>query len=273
MCSRRRADRVCVGDEGSWWIPDPEVEANHEHRTYSNPSAQRAETSPMGPDGSRRAPANRDPPDAARRPALLPELEQPRGRRLGRRGDGGALAPVLHRRRPRPARTTSSSGSARGSRSSSTPTSNLLGRVTTRVSSGRLVIGTTPGNLSAKSPMFVAVSVPSLDRRPASRRREHRRDRDRQPEPDRGAPGERQHRRDRNDDEARRDDQRRRDGSAARVGRARREMLRSAATAASCSPRRAVSTARISGSGTIFYGGNPAHVTPMVTGSGTISPG
>jgi hypothetical protein len=41
--------------------------------------------------------------------------------------------------------------------------SNLLGRVTTRVRSGRLVIGTTPGNLSAKSPMFVAVSVPSLD--------------------------------------------------------------------------------------------------------------
>jgi hypothetical protein len=41
--------------------------------------------------------------------------------------------------------------------------SNLLGRVTTRVRSGRLVIGTTPGNLNAKSPMFVAVSVPALD--------------------------------------------------------------------------------------------------------------
>jgi hypothetical protein len=40
---------------------------------------------------------------------------------------------------------------------------NLLSRVTTRVRSGRLVIGTTPGNLSAKAPMFVAVSVPSLD--------------------------------------------------------------------------------------------------------------
>src|SRR4051794_571596 len=37
--------------------------------------------------------------------------------------------------------------------------SNLLGRVTTRVRSGRLVIGTTPGILSAKSPMFVAVSL------------------------------------------------------------------------------------------------------------------
>ena len=32
-------------------------------------------------------------------------------------------------------------------------------------------------------------------------------------------------------------------------------------------------TARVSGSGTILYGGNPAHVTPTVTGTGTISPG
>jgi Putative auto-transporter adhesin, head GIN domain len=40
---------------------------------------------------------------------------------------------------------------------------NLLRRVTTQVRSGRLVIGTTPGNLAAKSPMFVTVSVPSLD--------------------------------------------------------------------------------------------------------------
>jgi Putative auto-transporter adhesin, head GIN domain len=41
--------------------------------------------------------------------------------------------------------------------------SNLLRRVTTRVRSGRLVIGTTPGNLNAKSPMFVAVRMPSFD--------------------------------------------------------------------------------------------------------------
>ena len=41
--------------------------------------------------------------------------------------------------------------------------SNLLGRVTTRVRSGSLVIGTTPGNLRAKTPMFVSVSLPSLD--------------------------------------------------------------------------------------------------------------
>src|SRR5262245_551311 len=42
--------------------------------------------------------------------------------------------------------------------------SNLLGRVTTRVRSGALVIDTTPGSLSARSPMYVAVTVPSLDR-------------------------------------------------------------------------------------------------------------
>lgn len=40
---------------------------------------------------------------------------------------------------------------------------NLITRVTTQVRSGRLVIGTTPGNITAKSPMFVTVSVPSLD--------------------------------------------------------------------------------------------------------------
>ena len=41
--------------------------------------------------------------------------------------------------------------------------SNLLGRVTTQVRSGNLVIGTTPGNLNAKTQMSVAVSLPSLD--------------------------------------------------------------------------------------------------------------
>ena len=40
---------------------------------------------------------------------------------------------------------------------------NLLGRVTTRVRSGRLVIGTTPGSFSTSSPMFVEVRLPSLD--------------------------------------------------------------------------------------------------------------
>jgi hypothetical protein len=41
--------------------------------------------------------------------------------------------------------------------------SNLLGRVTTQVDSGSLLIGDTPGTLNARTSMFVAVSVPSLD--------------------------------------------------------------------------------------------------------------
>ena len=40
---------------------------------------------------------------------------------------------------------------------------NLLNRVTTRVRSGRLEIGTTPGNLSAKTPMFVTINTPTLE--------------------------------------------------------------------------------------------------------------
>jgi hypothetical protein len=40
---------------------------------------------------------------------------------------------------------------------------NLLNRVTTDVKSGALVIGNTPGSLTAKSPMSVEVNVPSLN--------------------------------------------------------------------------------------------------------------
>jgi hypothetical protein len=40
---------------------------------------------------------------------------------------------------------------------------NLLNRVTTHVKSGALVIGNTPGSLTAKSPMSVEVNVPSLN--------------------------------------------------------------------------------------------------------------
>jgi hypothetical protein len=40
--------------------------------------------------------------------------------------------------------------------------SNLLDRVTTEVRSGSLVIGNTPGSFSAQTPMFVTVSVPAL---------------------------------------------------------------------------------------------------------------
>jgi Putative auto-transporter adhesin, head GIN domain len=39
---------------------------------------------------------------------------------------------------------------------------NLLDRVTTKVESGKLVIGNTPGSLTTKSPMSVVVTVPTL---------------------------------------------------------------------------------------------------------------
>ena len=97
---------------------------------------------------------------------------------------------------------------------------NLLRRVTTRVRAGRLVIGTTPGNLSAKSPMFVAVSVPSLDRLRLQGNGNIAVTGIDSQTPDRGAPGGRQHRRDRNHDKARRHHQRRRNRSCANSSRA-----------------------------------------------------
>jgi Putative auto-transporter adhesin, head GIN domain len=39
---------------------------------------------------------------------------------------------------------------------------NLLGRVTTTIESGKLVIGNTPGSLTTKGPMSVVVTVPTL---------------------------------------------------------------------------------------------------------------
>lgn len=150
--------------------------------------------------------------------------------------------------------------------------SNLLGRVTTRVRSGKLVIGTTPGNLSTKSPMFVAVTVPSLDSVEL-----------------RGAgnisvtgingptlvlelPGSG------NIDVA---------GTTTKLhvtisgqGNAllRRLVARDARAVLSGDGSIMLTathslTARISGNGTILYGGNPANVTQSVTGSGTIGAG
>jgi hypothetical protein len=150
--------------------------------------------------------------------------------------------------------------------------SNLLGRVTTRVRSGRLVIGTTPGNLSAKSPMFVAVSVPSLDSLRLqgagnisvtgidSRRLTV------------ALPG-------RGNIEAA--------GTATKLavtisgeGTAllRQLIARDAKAALSgdgsimLTATRSL-TAKVSGSGTVLYGGDPVHVTQRVTGSGAISAG
>jgi hypothetical protein len=149
---------------------------------------------------------------------------------------------------------------------------NLLARVTTRVRSGTLVIDTTPGMLNAKSPMFVTVTVPSLD----SLRLQGSGNVSATGIDSRGltvaltGAG--------NIDAA---------GNAAKLevtmsgqGNAllRRVMARDAkATLSGDGTIMLTATqrlaARLSGSGTILYGGNPAHVTQTVTGSGTISPG
>jgi hypothetical protein len=149
---------------------------------------------------------------------------------------------------------------------------NLLARVTTRVRSGTLVIDTTPGMLNAKSPMFVTVSAPSLD----SLRLQGSGNVSATGIDSRGltvaltGAG--------NIDAA---------GNAAKLevtmsgqGNAllRRVMARDAkATLSGDGTIMLTATqrlaARLSGSGTILYGGNPAHVTQTVTGSGTISPG
>jgi hypothetical protein len=150
--------------------------------------------------------------------------------------------------------------------------SNLLGRVTTRVRSGKLVIGTTPGNLSAESPMFVVVSVPSLDRLrlqgagnisvtginsrtltvalPGSGNI------------DAGGTTSKLH------------------VTISGEGTALlRRLIADDATAAVSGDGTIMLTAtnrltaRISGTGAILYGGNPAHVAKRVTGSGAISPG
>ena len=150
--------------------------------------------------------------------------------------------------------------------------SNLLRRVTTRVRSGRLVIGTTPGNLNAKSPMFVAVSLPSLDGLRLQ-----------------GAgnisvtginsrnltvalPGSG------NIDAT--GTTTKLDVTISGEGTAllRQLIARDAKAALSGDGSIMLTathslTARVSGSGTILYGGSPSHVTQRVTGSGTISAG
>jgi Putative auto-transporter adhesin, head GIN domain len=149
---------------------------------------------------------------------------------------------------------------------------NLLDRVTTRVRSDKLVIGTTPGNLSAKSPMFVVVSTPSLDGLEL---------------PGYGSitvtgidtrsltvklPGSG------NIDAS---------GTAANLdvtvsgaGNALLRGLIARDATADLSGSGTIMltathrfTARLSGTGTVLYGGDPPHVAQRVTGSGTISAG
>jgi hypothetical protein len=150
--------------------------------------------------------------------------------------------------------------------------SNLLRRVTTRVRAGRLVIGTTPGNLNTKSPMYVVVTVPSVEALTLrgggtitvsnlnSRRLTVR------------LPGA---------------------GMIRATGRATRldvtisgsgtallsELVARDVNAGVSGQGSIVLTAlhrldaRVSGSGTIVYTGNPAHIATRVTGSGTITAG
>jgi hypothetical protein len=149
---------------------------------------------------------------------------------------------------------------------------NLLRRVTTRVRSGRLVIGTTPGNLSAKSPMFVTVSVPTIDRVALQGDGNIAVTGIKSRSLTVALPG---------------SGNIHATGTAARLdvtisgeGTALLRQLVSRDASAALSGDGTIMltathalTARISGSGTILYGGNPAHVTERVTGSGTISPG
>ena len=150
--------------------------------------------------------------------------------------------------------------------------SNLLGRVTTRVRSGKLVIGTTPGNLSAKSPMFVAVSVPSLDRLRLqgagnisvtginSRRLTV------------ALPGS-------GNIDAGGTTTKLRVTISGEGTALLRQLIADDANAAVSGDGTIMLTAThrltasISGTGAILYGGNPPHVAQRVTGSGTISPG
>ena len=149
---------------------------------------------------------------------------------------------------------------------------NVLGRVTTRVRSGSLVIGTTPGNLAAKTPMFVAVSVHSLDRVRL------------EGDGNISVTGIDSEgftvvlRGNGNIDAA---------GTATNLDVAltghgnallRRLIARDARAALSGEGSIMLTatqslTARLPGTGTILYGGNPSHVRQRVTGSGVISAG
>jgi hypothetical protein len=150
--------------------------------------------------------------------------------------------------------------------------SNLLTRVTTRVRSGTLVIGTTPGNLNAKSPMFVVVNVPSLDGLTLQGAGNIAATGIDEPRLTVALPGSG------NIDAT---------GAATRLDvtisgqgtAALRGLTARHATAALTGDGTIMVTAtnslaaRVSGSGTILYEGNPAHVAQRVTGSGTIGPG
>jgi Putative auto-transporter adhesin, head GIN domain len=149
---------------------------------------------------------------------------------------------------------------------------NLLERVTTRVRAGRLAIGTTPGELSVKSPMYVTVSVPSLDRLELAGHGSISATGIDTPRLTVELPG---------------------NGTIEATGTtARLDVTLGGAGTALLGPLTARdATAELSGDGTIMltatrslaasvpgtgtivYGGDPAHVTRRIAGSGTITPG
>jgi len=149
---------------------------------------------------------------------------------------------------------------------------NLLARVTTRVRSGRLEIGTTPGNLTARSPMFVTVSVPSLDRLKLAGTGNITATEVDSPSLTVDLPGD-------GNIEA--------SGTAAKLelmlggaGTARLRGLIARDATASLSGDGTIMvtatrslTANLSGTGTILYDGDPSKLTRLVSGSGTISAG
>jgi hypothetical protein len=150
--------------------------------------------------------------------------------------------------------------------------SNLLRRVTTRVRSGTLVIGTAPGNLNAKSPMFVVVTLPLLERLRLAGAGNLSVTGIDSPNLSVALPGSG------NIDAAGTTTTLHVTISGQGTAQLRQVIARDATAALGgdgtimlTATRRL--TARISGRGTILYGGSPQHVIQSVTGSGTISPG
>ena len=149
---------------------------------------------------------------------------------------------------------------------------NLLGRVTTRVRSGTLEIATTPGNLNAKTPMYVTVAVPTLDALRITGAGNVSATGIDSPKLTVSLPG-----------SGNIDAKGTAKTLAVSVGGAGMVVLRGLtardATATlggngtiMLTATRSL-TAKVTGTGTIFYGGSPQHVTQAVTGTGTISPG
>jgi hypothetical protein len=149
---------------------------------------------------------------------------------------------------------------------------NLLARVTTRVRACAIVIYTTPGNLNARSPMYVVVSVPSLDGLALEGAGNIGATGIDAPSLSVTLPGS-------GNIEA--------SGSVEKldvtidgegtvslrglVARDAKAELAGGGTIALTATHSL--SASLSGTGTIFYGGNPPHFTQRVTGTGTISAG